>query len=109
MLEAQQAAIAEMLSDGLPRRVIVSRLMDTFGLSQATAYRRLQEAEAESPGIDALEAGAEMANLPAEVLAAMLRTLRRVEARGDDEAVLKTAAAMAAAIARLKVARIPDP
>lgn len=109
MLEAQEAAIAEMLRDGLPRREIISRLMETFSLSQATAYRRLQETEAKTPGIDAPEAGAEMANLPAEVLAAMLRTLRRVEARGDDEAVLKTAAAMAAAIARLKVARIPDP
>lgn len=109
MLEAQHAAIAEMLSDGLPRREIVSRLMETFGLSQATAYRRLQEVEAKAPGIDASESGERFANLPAEVLAAMLRTLRRAEARSDDDAVLRTAAAMAAAIARLKVARIPDP
>lgn len=109
MLEAQQAAVRDLIADGMPRRDIVAHLCATFGMSQATAYRRLQEAESESPGIDAPESGERFANLPSEVLGAMLRTLRRVEERGDDDAVLKTAAAMAAAIARLKVARIPDP
>lgn len=108
MTEAIQAAILDLLADGTPRRAIISHLCETFGISQATAYRRLSEAESTAPAVDSAEAGA-YANLPVEVLGAMLRTLRRAEARQDDDAVLKVSAAMASAMARLRVARIPDP
>lgn len=109
MTEAIEAAIRDMLADGTPGRDIVAHLCATFGISQATAYRRLREAQASEPGIDSPESGDTYANLPVEVLGAMLRTLRRAEARQDDDAVLKVSAAMAAAMARLRVARIPDP
>jgi transposase-like protein len=96
--EALSEAAAELVRDGIPRRDAVSRLCDTFGVSQATAYRRMAEAEA-------LEAGARGESIDAahEAIAAMLSLLREAQDAGDGETAFKRAQLLALTLARLRI------
>jgi hypothetical protein len=95
-----QSAIIEMVADSLSRKEIVSKLTETFGTSQATAYRWV-----EKYGIpnNTIANGTPVADL---VCGSLARLLLAAEDAGDSESVERLAGSLATAAARLKVSHI---
>jgi len=97
--EAIQAAIVEMTADGLSRKEIVLGLIETFGASQATAYRWLERYAVPTNS----SGGTPVADL---VCGSLARLLLAAEDAGDKESVERLAGALATAAARLKVSHV---
>lgn len=98
---AQQVAAArDLLVDGVSRKAVVETLVADFGLSPATAYRRVGDAA------DSIEPDGEMTDLAEEALGTMVRLMRSAEAIGDEEVAMARAEALAGAVAKLKILRI---
>ena len=98
--EDQLAAARDLLADGATRREAVDALSSQFGISAATAYRRIEAVLAEVDG----EAGVVL--VAEEALAAMLGLLRSAVDRGDEESIFTRAEALAAMAAKLKLNRL---
>jgi hypothetical protein len=96
----QLAAARDLLADGATRSDAVAALAEQFGVSTATAYRRVAAAA------DLLEPAEELVDLADAALATMLRLMRAAEARGDETAAMERAVALASAVGKLKTSRI---
>jgi hypothetical protein len=97
--EEIQAAVIEMAADGLSRKEMVGKLMESFGGSQATAYRWIEKF---SP-VTHSGGGTPVSDL---VCGSLARLLLAAEDSGDSESVERLAGALATAAARLKVSHI---
>jgi hypothetical protein len=96
----QIAAAAELLADGVDDPA--AALMETFGISRATAYRRLGQAESDRQA----EAGASRQTVDLGELA-MAEYWRLVQGAADPEQRLAALTAMTSAMAKLKVRHLP--
>jgi hypothetical protein len=97
--EEIQAAVIEMAADNLSRKEMVGKLMETFGGSQATAYRWIEKYSVATNN----HGGTPVSDL---VCGSLARLLLAAEDSGDAESVERLAGALATAAARLKVSHI---
>ena len=100
--DEQVAAASDLLADGMLGPEICKRLESYFGISQATAYRRLQAARQQADDEISLDNGNKVAET---TLGAIQVVLDRALDRGDDELILQAATAYARAAATCKVVK----
>ena len=96
--DAIRAACCDLIADGIPRKDAVSQLCGTFGISQATAYRRMGEAE-----INSASCRGENVNVAHEAIGAMLSLMREAQDSGDGDLAFKRAQLLAHTLARLRI------
>ena len=96
--DAIRAACRDLIADGIPRKDAVSRLCETFGISQATAYRRMGETEAETASCRG-----DTVNVAHEAIGAMLALMREAQDAGDGDLAFKRAQLLAHTLARLRI------
>ena len=105
--DEQIAAARDLLADGVSRQGAAEALQAQFGVSQATAYRRVSAAAAiiggDDPGPDG-SGGA--VDLSREALLTMLRLMRQAEADGDATEAMRRAQILASSVARLRLNRL---
>ena len=94
----QLATAAELLADGVPRKDAAERLVEQYGISTASAYRRLAQAES--------DAGAEQHfsrqcfDVGEFAMGEYVRMIRRAK---DDESRLSALAGLINASHKLKI------
>ena len=96
--DAIRAACRDLIADGTSRKDAVSQLCNTFGISQATAYRRMGETEA-----DSASCRGESVNVAREAIGAMLSLMREAQDSGDGDLAFKRAQLLAHTLARLRI------
>ena len=99
--EDMRAAVRDLFSDGFNRKEVMEKLRDQFGISSATAYRRIGEAmpEAESELSDTYK----VADL---AIGALARLLMEAEDQGRAEDMERLAVSLAKVASQLKSAHI---
>ena len=101
------ATIRDALADGGNRADAVAALIATYGMSQATAYRRVADyLRDQGPPRD--DAFASRINVREAAISAMLHLLQEAQQSGDSDLTLKRAQALANAAARLRIVHVTN-
>ena len=100
--EDLQAAVRDLFADGHSRKGVAERLMETFGISSATAYRRIAEAMPDTAiETDDTHRVADLA------IGALARLLMKAEDDGRDADIERLAVSLATVASKLKATQIP--
>lgn len=99
--DAVIAAARDLLADGLSRKAVIDRLVADYGISSATAYRHTAAALLQVPAADG-----QSLDLAEAALLTLHRSMIAAEAADDWPVAAERAAALAAAIGKLKISRI---
>ncbi|MBC1263662.1 hypothetical protein FPZ61_05695 [Synechococcus sp. BSA11S] len=93
----QLTTAAELLADGVPRKDAADRLAEQFDISQATAYRRLAQAESDAGAERTCRQCFDLGEFIAE------QYVQLVRGAADDEAKLNALAGLTSACSKLKL------
>ncbi|MBC1264325.1 hypothetical protein FPZ61_09160 [Synechococcus sp. BSA11S] len=93
----QLTTAAELLTDGVPRKDAAERLVEQYGISTASAYRRLAAAESDAGAEQSCRQCFDLGEFIAE------QYVQLVRGAADDEAKLNALAGLTSACSKLKL------